>query len=319
MPLVAAPAQPRSAHQGAADADGRERPRQRDGVWSRHQVAESSALAPQVLAGYSFEINSDETAALHGVARRLPRGAQITITSRPSDRIESLLAAIARVGDLGFEPVPCIAARRYPDARALARFLDAASKAAALGRVFLVAGDERDAGGALPDALAVIASGVLEDHGIRHVGIAGYPEGHPQIGDGRLWAALLDKRDALAARGIECSITTQFSFAATTVSVWIEQLRRRGFDGTVRIGVPAPAAPATLLKFAARFGVLAPRELAASAGPLSAPATQDLVSRLVGPLSRQALADVRLHFLTFSAVSLTVDWIEAAQRLPEPR
>lgn len=267
-----------------------------------------------MLAGHSFEINSDEAAALQGVAHRLMGGTQITLTSRPSDRSESLLAAIVRVRELGFEPVPCIAARRYPDAGAVAKFLDAASKAAALRRVFLVAGDQRNARGVLLDALAVITSGVLDYHGIRQVGIAGYPEGHPQIGNDRLWTALLDKRDALAARGIECAVTTQFSFTADRVSVWIEQLRQRRFEGMVRIGIPAPAAPATLLKFAARFGVPAPRALAAGATT-----TQDLVSRLVGPLSRQSRADVGLHFLTFGAIRQTVDGIEAARRsLPQP-
>jgi methylenetetrahydrofolate reductase (NADPH) len=47
------------------------------------------------------------------------------------------------------------------------------------------------------DALSIIRSGLLGKFGIQRVGISGYPEGHPDIGNDRLWQAKLEKQQAI--------------------------------------------------------------------------------------------------------------------------
>ena len=47
--------------------------------------------------------------------------------------------------------------------------------------VLLVAGDSDAAAGPFSSSLQVLETGVFEACGIRSVGVAGYPEGHPRI------------------------------------------------------------------------------------------------------------------------------------------
>ncbi|PJI51621.1 5,10-methylenetetrahydrofolate reductase, partial [Methylobacterium radiotolerans] len=47
--------------------------------------------------------------------------------------------------------------------------------------LFAVGGDPAAPEGPYEDSLAVITSGVLQQYGVREVGIGGYPEGHPDI------------------------------------------------------------------------------------------------------------------------------------------
>ena len=49
--------------------------------------------------------------------------------------------------------------------------------------MLVIGGDLGTPLGPYPDALSVIDSGLLPDHGVREVAIAGYPEGHPDIDD----------------------------------------------------------------------------------------------------------------------------------------
>ena len=48
-------------------------------------------------------------------------------------------------------------------------------------RVLLLGGDEPKAKGPFADSLEILESGLLRDSGIREIGVAGYPEGHPRI------------------------------------------------------------------------------------------------------------------------------------------
>ena len=99
------------------------------------------------------------------------------------------------------------------------------------------------------------AQGILKDFGVREVGIAGYPEGHPDIRTDTLWEHLTAKSTLLAEQGLEQVVLSQFAFDADKVSSWIRAVRDRGIDSPIRIGTPGPAGIKRLLGYAKRFGV----------------------------------------------------------------
>jgi len=167
--------------------------------------------------------------------------------------------------------------------------------------------------GPFADTMALLATGLFERHGIRAIGIAGHPEGHPWMTDGQCWEALEAKHAELESRGIATLIVTQFGFDAAPFLSWLRTLRARGLDVPVRIGVPGPAGVATLMRFAARCGV------GASAGVMAKYGIS--LTRLIGSAGPDALVDqlgkelgpahgpVRLHFYPFGGLEKTVDWI----------
>jgi methylenetetrahydrofolate reductase (NADPH) len=155
---------------------------------------------------------------------------------------------------------------------------------------------------------------MLNDLGLESVGVSGYPEGHPDIGEPALWGAMFDKRDALSELGISMTILTQFGFDAEPIVHWVERVRSHGIDALIRIGVPGPAGIKTLLRFAARCGVgasakvmskygLSLTQLMGAAGPDRL--IEDLADRVDparhGPLS--------LHFYPFGGIARTAEWV----------
>lgn len=276
-------------------------------------VPQSESANP-LLTGLSIEITAKDQHHLDGLTRGFPLGTPVSVTFLPGESFEDRIAAAQRVRAAGFTPVPHISARRLQSSAELENFVAGLADAAAVTRVFVVGGDLPQPAGPYQDALAVIQSGVLAFHGIEEVGIAGYPEGHPDIAAPVLAAALADKLAAIRAAGQRGFIATQFSFDAAPVLDWLAALRSAGVTETVRIGVPGPASVKTLLRFAARCGVgvstkvmtrygLSMTQLLGNAGP------DKLIAALAEGLVPEIHGDARLHFYPFGGLEKTADWV----------
>jgi methylenetetrahydrofolate reductase (NADPH) len=130
-------------------------------------------------------------------------GTRINVTFLGNEDLRMRLDAACAVKCLGFVPVPHFCARR-PGSRAdFQQFLAGLHADGTRDNVFAVGGDPAHPEGPFEDSLSLIESGLLQEYGVRHVGISGYPEGHPAISGDVLWSALRDKSAALAAQGLD--------------------------------------------------------------------------------------------------------------------
>lgn len=184
----------------------------------------------------------------------------------------------------------------------------------ASGSVLVVGGDPDPPRGPYPDTASVIASGLLEEHGVREVSVAGHPGGHPAVPDAALWQALAGKAALLERRGLSGSVVTQFGFDARQVLAWLADVRARGLGPPVYAGVPGPARARSLLFYASRCGVAVSAPVAREYGfPLTDPAGLAGPGRFVRALASgydaRLHGDVKLHFNPFGGFAATVAWI----------
>ena len=136
------------------------------------------------------------------------------------------------------EPVPHVAARRILDRREFNRFVTGAARAG-IRKMLLLGGDRRSPIGPFDDAASLLRDGALSDHGIREVGFAGYPEGHPRV-QSRSMTAVLDEKLELADRqGLGTYVVTQFCFAPSHIVHFCNDLQRRAPQVAVYVGEPA--------------------------------------------------------------------------------
>ena len=102
-------------------------------------------------------------------------------------------------------------------------------------------------------------TGVFQANGVKSLGIAGHPEGNPDItkvhGEAVLLKALKEKQAYIKANGFQGFIATQFLFEAGPVTEWARGLRAEGIDLPIYVGIPGPATIKTLVKYAAMCGV----------------------------------------------------------------
>jgi methylenetetrahydrofolate reductase (NADPH) len=271
-----------------------------------------SAVA-RLVEGYSLEMTAKDVDALEQAAHLIPPGTSISVTYLPGDRLDSRVAAVKRVQALGFVPMPHFSARRMGSEEEFLEYLTLLECEVGIQKAFVVAGDPPVPQGPYEDALAVIRTGLLVRHGVRTVGISGYPEGHPQISDEKLWTALREKHDAIVAMGQQVEIITQFGFDPEPVLSWLDRVRDMGIEAPVKIGVPGPASVKTLIRFAARCGVgasskvmskygISITQLLKSAGP------NKLLAEFAEELDPSRYGEVVVHFYPFGGLARTADY-----------
>jgi len=241
----------------------------------------------------------------------LKRGTRIYLSAVPGRPAEEAIAAAVRLRAAGYEPVPHLAVRNFASVNALNNFLARLNGEAQVERVLVVAGDRTECG-PFRRALDAIDSGVLRRRGIRLIGIAGYPQGHPRISADELWRALSEKIAAAEATGLGVEIVTQFCFEAQAILDFVAGLRAYGFDHPVRIGLAGPTSLAALMRYAARCGVRASAQaLAKRSGLMRQMFAMTTPDDLIRVLAEAAPAGVSAHFFSFGGVPATGRWARA--------
>jgi methylenetetrahydrofolate reductase (NADPH) len=277
---------------------------------------DTQANLRRLLTDFTLEMTAKDVERLEAAAPNIPQGTRISVTFLPGEEFPQRVVAAGVVKQLGFVPVPHISARRLKSEAELEGFLNDLATNVGIENAFVIAGDPPVPEGPYEDALAVIRSGKLQQYGVRHVGISGYPEGHPDISNDSLWQALRDKKRTLEEMDLAYSVMTQFGFDAEPVLTWLERVKQEGVDVPIRVGVAGPASIKTLLGYAKRCGVgvstkvvakygLSITQLIGSAGPNS------VIEELAEGLDPARHGDVHLHFYPFGGLAKSAEWIRA--------
>lgn len=295
----------------------------------RASVAAPAGLADAITALVregSLEASTRNLADIDSYSGLLPAGSDVFTPWLPGEPYHHLVAMARHLRQAGFNPVPHVSARRLTNVAAARDFFGRLRDEAGVERVLAVAGDSKAAAGPYDSSLALIETGLLQEYGIRSVGIAGYPEGHRKIPEPVLQASLASKIDVAQRTGLDLFMVSQFCFDGGLIVDWLRSLRARGVAIPVRVGVAGPATIRALLNYGMRCGI---------GNSLRAVGTQAIsLTRLVvqqGPekivrrvaLDGKGLGIAGLHCFAFGGFAQTARWMENVAsgrfRLDEPR
>jgi methylenetetrahydrofolate reductase (NADPH) len=273
-------------------------------------LPEGVARIASFMADFSVEATRPSDADIAAMAV-LPRGTQVYVSAVPGRPAEDSLSAAVRLRAAGFEPVPHVAVRNFASAEALDDFVARLTDQAQVRRVLVIAGDRAECG-PFRRALDVIDNGVLRRRGIRSIGIAGYPQGHPRVGDDELNRALADKIAAAEATGLAVEIVTQFCFDAVAIVDFVARVRSFGFEHCVRIGLAGPTSLTSLMRYASRCGVRTSAQgLARRSGLMRQMFALTTPDDLIRALSDAAPTEIVPHFFSFGGIPATARWASA--------
>ena len=207
----------------------------------------------------SIEITPKQAEKLPLIQAKVPAGCHVYVALIDPADLPGQIEAVAAIRAMGLEPVPHVPARFVRDRDDLAGRLDAFAQARAGKRALVLGGGAPQPIGAYDAAIQLLETGLFQQNGITGVGVAGHPEGNPDItkvhGEAALLAALKAKQAYITANGLDGWIATQFLFEAAPVADWAAGLRREGITLPVSVGIPGPATIKTLVKYAAMCGV----------------------------------------------------------------
>jgi len=206
-------------------------------------------------AHWSIEVTPAGATKIDSFAACLAAGTTVNVTFLPGSDPMDTVAVAERLHNDGMQAVPHLAARSLRDADQLDALLAAYTSRAGVKEVLVIGGGVDKPVGAFSDSMQVLETGLIQRYGIQNVGVAGHPEGSPDISDDEIAEALAAK-NALAKRdGLKMYIETQFCFEADIVLAWERAVRAAGNELPIRIGIPGPATIKTLFRFAQISGI----------------------------------------------------------------
>ena len=244
-------------------------------------------------------------------APALPAGTTTTLTCSPVKGIDHSLAAAEKLLEAGLEVIPHLAAHMVTSQAHLEKIV------AWLGehgvtRAFVIGGDAQDVGGPFHDAGQLIDALIAAQAPLTHIGIGGYPDGHPAIPNEALAEALVTKQGTLDAAGIGGWISTQMCFDTAVITGWASGIRQAGVHLPIHLGIPGVVDRTKLLTVGVKVGIGASlrylKKNAAAMGKMASGGYDP--AQLLGPLE-DALDPLNidgLHMFTFNAVTATEAW-----------
>ncbi len=265
------------------------------------------------LVGASLELSSRDPVEINACADLLEPGTAVYISMPPGQTYHGIVALAARLKRASLRPVPHVAARRIASRDALDEYLARAAGEAGVDSALVIAGDSDRTSGPFESSLRLLETGLFQRHGIAHVGVAGYPEGHPKIAETALATALAAKKVLARRASLDLQIVTQFCFESEPILVWATKMIEHELP--VRIGLSGPASLPRLLRFAMLCGIgnsvralkarpQAITRLLVEAGPEAV--VRDLAQRSGPPVAG-------VHFFCFGGLIRTARWLRAVR------
>jgi methylenetetrahydrofolate reductase (NADPH) len=270
------------------------------------------------------EARTREAAALAGLLRRprfeilpldgieeqvrahLGTDARVTVTASPRKGLEATLDLSERLARAGYRVVPHVSARLVRDRTHLeevvARVLEAGIR-----ELFVPAGDATEPGQFAGAAELLQAMGPLRER-FDEIGITGYPETHHLISDEETIQAMFAKAPMATC------IISQICFDADVIARWIAEVRRRGTNLPIWIGLPGIVDYSKLVRISMKIGLgQSARFLRNHSNWMSRLMTRqfkpDPLLRGLSPTLADPAANVAgFHLYTFNEVERTERW-----------
>ena len=249
--------------------------------------------------------------SLDAALESLPPGSRVSVTASPAKGMAATQEITEQLIVGGHAAVPHVSARLVRD-RTHTRALAAWLRTTGIEEIFLVGGDVTEPG-RYHDALSFLGDLLETEHGLRRVGVTGYPDGHPLVDPATLHEALAGKQDVLTEAGLDGYCSTQMCFDPERIVSWLQRERRGGMTLPVHLGVAGVVERAKLLSIGVRLGIGQSlrylRKNRRAVTRLMAAPHYDPNDLLVPLSAHMDTLDIRaLHIFTFNQVAATVAW-----------
>ena len=178
----------------------------------------------------------------------LPPGATVAVTASPNKGLEATFVLAERLADRGLKVIPHVAARLVKSHEHLKELVDRLDKSG-FEELFVIGGDEAEPAGPYHSAALLLTDMQGMSNRPKRIGIGAYPDGHPLINRDELFHALQQKQP------LANYMITQICFDPKKIRNWLADMRKRGINLPVYIGIPGVLKRQKLLDISLKVGV----------------------------------------------------------------
>ena len=210
-----------------------------------------------LMADFTAETTPGSAKKVEDFRHHLKPGSDVYVTFLPGSALSDTIEVCKRLKAEEMRPIPHFAARSIPSEAVFEDFLKATVEEAGVDRVLTIAGgvSDKDIVGPYSTSMQLLETGLFDKHGIKTIGVAGHPEGSPDMSDEAIAQALAWKNSFAERSDAHVHIVTQFCFEADPIIAWDKAVQAEGNKLPIHIGLPGLASIKTLLNFARVSGV----------------------------------------------------------------
>ena len=219
----------------------------------------SKNLLKNFLNNFSIEVTPRAVAKIENLSELIPSGTLVYIAHIEGTPIEEMVKTAKKINQQGYATMPHFPARIIKDKKTLKDWISKYQNEANVKGALLLGGGVNKPYGEYDSSIQLIESELFDLAGFEKLYIAGHPEGNKDIDpDGstkNIDQALLWKNEYKNRTDIDMAITTQFCFDSKTVINWANDIKNKGVDIPIHIGIAGPAKLQTLLRYSIECGV----------------------------------------------------------------
>lgn len=283
------------------------------------QSNDRKAQIQDFIRNASLEITPGDRKKIDTFTQVMNPGRRVFITYLPGAKPDGMIKTATALRQDGMEPVPHLAARSLQGPEQLKEILSRLREEADVRDVLIIGGGIDKPVGQFKSTIDMLETGYFEEFGLRSIGVAGHPEGSPDIPDEDIRWALQYKNDYATHHNIHMYIVTQFVFETAPVFNWLDKIAGWGNKLPVNIGLPGPANLKTLIKYGKMCGVKTSfgffRKQGTRLFKLASVSTPDyMVSELSKYYAQTPDCPItRLHFYNFGGLKRTMKFLRAVE------
>jgi methylenetetrahydrofolate reductase (NADPH) len=267
--------------------------------------------------GFTIETTPGSALKIPDYRDFLRPGTTVSVTFLPGSDFADTITTAKRLKDEGFTPAPHFAARSIPSRAALEDNLKRLQDEVGVEEVVALGGAVNHPLGEFDSSMQLLETGLFDRYGIKRIGLAGHPEGSPDISDRGLAEALTWKNAFAERSDAAFYLATQFCFEAAPIIAWDNAIREAGNRLPIHIGIPGLATLKTLINHAKACGIgPSMRVLTRQARNITKLLNVKAPDRLVSELAHYRAVEPdcgirRVHVYPLGGLRRSAEWIYA--------
>jgi len=268
-----------------------------------------------LLNRYSIETTPNVYAKYGNFSDLVPFENSIYVTYLPNEDSKRVIDTSKKLTQEGYDVIPHLPARTIENHATLERYIGGLSEHAGCNKILVIGGGGKQKGD-ISSSLDVLKTELLSKYKFKEVGVAGHPEGNPDVSESDIDNAILEKNTFAKNADFKMYLVTQFFFEVSSLIAWEKKLNLLNNSLEIHAGLPGPATLKTLVGYARSCGIKnSIRFLSKQAMNITKLATTKTPDKLIADLAdyKQENPDsklTKLHFYAFGGIKKTSEWLQ---------
>ena len=275
--------------------------------------------ARNLIANCSIETTPNVYAKYGKFSDLVDKKSNIYVTYLPDEDMNKVIDTAKKLTLEGYNVIPHLPARTISNNEELEKYIKSLSEESGCSKILVIGGGGKQKGN-ITSSIEILETDLLSKYNFKEVGLAGHPEGNPDVKQIDLDNAIIQKNKFSKKTDFKMYLATQFFFEAKSLKEW--ELHLSSLDNNLEIhaGIPGPATLKTLLSYATSCGIgNSIRFLSKQALNITKLATTKSPDKLIYDLAGYQIENPKtklkkIHFYAFGGIKKTSDWLKTVNK-----